>query len=282
MVRTYFGIIASYFKKRIIRWEKKLTFSKRQEFSFITVFLTGLLLLTQLVSQDFRYPFVMLLAICTFTLSAFGLREDLKGIEWITLLILPTFYSTAVGLFYFLLPVRWLTRIPVAVLYAIGLYAVLLTENIYNVAANRTIALLRPAYSIGFLITFVTYFFLIQTILAFRFSALTNTFLVALVSFCMIFQSLWSMELTDEVSRRVKAVTVALTVVLAQLTWIMALWPAPTTIQAIFIASTFYSTVGMGQQYVVDKLYKKTIIEFFFVCAIVFFILLLSTHWRRS
>ena len=68
-------------------------------------------------------------------------------------------FTAAIALFYFLLPVRWLTRVPVAVLYAVGMYALLLTENIYNVAADRTIALLRAAQSIGYLLTLLTYFY---------------------------------------------------------------------------------------------------------------------------
>ena len=68
------------------------------------------------------------------------------------------FYG-AVAFFYFLLPVRWLTRIPVVVLYAVGIYALLLTENIYNVAADRTIALLRAAHSVGYLLTLDNVFF---------------------------------------------------------------------------------------------------------------------------
>ena len=63
-------------------------------------------------------------------------------------LTLPTLFTAAVGLFYFLLPVRWLTRLPVVILYSIGIYALLLTENIYNVAAERTIALFRAAHSL--------------------------------------------------------------------------------------------------------------------------------------
>jgi hypothetical protein len=88
------------------------------------------------------------------------LREGIDGIEWLTVLTLPPLYTAGVGLFYFLLPVRWLTRLPVAMAYGLGMYVLLLTENIFSVASIRTIQLLRAAQAVGFLLTLVTGFFL--------------------------------------------------------------------------------------------------------------------------
>jgi len=272
--------IGRFFKFRFIRFTRRLELSKRQQFVLGTLLLTTTLLLTQIVPSDYRYAFVIFLSMLTFFVSAFCLREDLNGIEWVTLLTLPTLYSMAVGLFYFLLPVRWLTRIPVATLYALGLYAILLTENIYNVAANRTIALLRAAHSIGFLLTFVTYFLLVQTVLAFRFGPITNALLVGLVSGLLIFQSLWSMDLEQSISRRVRVITIVLTVVCIELAFVLSFWPSQPMMTALFISSVFYSLVGMSQQYVVDKMYKKTVIEFFVVSFVVFCIFVATTQWR--
>jgi hypothetical protein len=259
---------------------KRIPLTKRQLFVASTLLLTTILVLTQIVPSDYRYICVIALSISTYIFGAICLHEDLKGIEWFTLLILPTLYSAAVALFYFLLPVRWLTRIPIAMLYAFGLYALLLTENIYNVAANRTIALLRAAHSVGFLLSFITYFLLVQTIFAFRFGPFPNILGIGILSFVLIFQSLWAMELEEKASERLISVTVALTAVLTQLTWILSLWPVPRMMAALFIASVFYSLVGMAQQYIVEKMYKKTVIEFFVVCIVISVIFLATTRWR--
>ena len=261
-------------------WLTRIPLSKRQRFVSATVILTVILILTQIVPSDSRYLFVIVLSIITFILTAICLHEDLKGIEWITLLVLPMLYSAAVSLFYFLLPVRWLTRVPIAVLYAFGFYALLLTENIYNVAANRTIALLRAAHSVGFLLTLVTYFLFVQTVFAFRFGPFPNIAAIGLLSFILIFQSLWAMELEEKASGRLVSVTVALTMVMVQLTWILSFWPVPRMMAALFIASVFYSLVGMGQQYIIEKMYKKTVIEFFLVCIVISAIFLATTRWR--
>ena len=282
-------MVIPLFQKKIVPWaikfskrfERKMMLTKRQQFVLITLILSLILLLTQLISADaVRYPLVFFLALMTFIGSAFGLREDLQGIEWFTLLVPITMYSAAVSLFYFLLPARWLTRIPVAGLYAIGLYALLLTENIYNVAANRTIALLRAARSVGFLLTIFTFYLLTLTALSFRLLAPWNMVCVLIIGFLHALPALWTMELGGKVSKRVLSIAIAISVVLGELVWALSFWPMPTTMVALLLSAVFYSTVGMGQEYLDNKLYKKTAIEFFLVCLLVFVAALLTTKWR--
>ncbi len=266
--------------RRWKRWERHLTLSKRQQFVIITSALTLGLVATQLVSHEFRYPAVIILSIVAYFFSAFALRDDLKGLEWLTLLTLPTLFTTAVALFYFLLPVRWLTRLPVAVLYAVGMYALLLTENIYNVAAIRTIALLRAAHSVGFVLTLLTYFLLTQTLLAFRLSAFVNMLLAGLLGGILSLSSLWVMELDPSLNRRTLRLTFLVTVVQMELAWALSFWPIRTTLLALFYTTTFYGITGLAQQYLTERMYKRTIIEFMTVVGIVFFIVLFSTRWR--
>ena len=263
-----------------IRWERHFSLTKRQQCVGVTLSLTAGLLLTQLVTGESWYVLVCLLSLAASGLSALVFRRDIKRMEWLTILTLPTLFTAAVALFYFLLPVRWLTRLPVALLYGIGMYALLLTENIYTVAADRTIALLRAAHSVGFLLTLLTYFLLAQTVLAFRSVAFVQMLLIGMMSFFLVLQSVWSMELSETVSRRVWHISIAITVFLIQLVWVCSFLPTKTTLLALLFTTAFYSSVGMAQEYVVEKLYKKTVIEFSAVAAIVFIITLMATSWR--
>ncbi|OGG11467.1 hypothetical protein A2Z00_02885 [Candidatus Gottesmanbacteria bacterium RBG_13_45_10] len=269
-------------KRRMKRWGRRISLTKRQQFVIVMFFLAAGLMLTQLVTTDLRYPMVIGLSLFTYITSAIVLREELAGIEWLSLLTLPTLFTASVALFYFLLPARWLTRVPFVVLYGVGMYALLLTENIYNVAADRTIALLRAAHSIGFLLTLVTYFLLVQTVMAFRFPFYINTLAILPISFFLVFQSLWSAVLEEHVSARTWHLTIVVTVVLAELALVCSFLPIKSTLEALFLTTSFYSMVGMAQQYLVEKLYKKTVVEFFTVCAIVFAIVLMTTHWRGN
>jgi hypothetical protein len=88
------------------------------------------------------------------------------------------------------------------------------------------------------------------------------------------------MELTGKASTRVILLSVALSVLLGELAWVLSFWPMPTAMIALLMSSVFYSTVGIGQEYLANKLYKKTIIEFFIVCIFVFIAALLTTRWR--
>lgn len=269
-------------QKRFLKLGKRFSLTKRQQFVTVTLLLTMGLLLTQLVAHELRYPMVAFLFGMSFFLSAFAMRDGLKGIEWITLLTLPATFTAAMALFYFLLPVRWLTRIPVVLFYGVGMYALLLTENIYNVAAERSIALLRAAHTIGFLLTLVTYFLLIQTILAFRFNAFVNAGIIGVLSMVLIFQVLWSMELSEKVSSRLWTIVASLTVVFTQISWVFSFWPVQPTIQALFLTTCFYTIVGMAQQYLVERLYRKNVIEFFVVTLVVFALVIFATNWRGT
>lgn len=277
-----FRTIATLVIKRLKRWDRVQPFTKRQQFVGITGILTALLMLTQLVPLDFRYPMVGALFVASYLLCALALREDLRGSEWITLLVLPSFFTAAVAVFYFLLPTRWLTRLPIVGLYAVGMYALLLTENIYSVAAARTIALLRAAHSVGFLLTLATYFLLVQTVFAYRFFGWVNAILVGCITYPLTLQILWAMNLESEIGKRVRELTAIITVVCVELVWIFALWPVRTTILALFLTTCFYGLVGMGQQYLTDRLYKKTVWEFFGVVAIVGILVMLTVNWRSA
>lgn len=251
-------------------------------FVISTLLFTGILMVTQLVPIDLRYPMVLVMAIVTYFGCAYNLHDDLKGAEWATLLILPTMYTASVAVFYFLLPTRWLTRLPIAMLYAVGMYALLLTENIFNVASVRTIALLRAAHSVGFLLTLITYFLLVQTVFAYRFPALVNVVFVLGITFPLVLQNLWSVHLSQTIGKRVRDLTVILTLVAGEIAWIFSLWPVRTTLFALFLTTCMYGLLGMGQQYLTDRLYKRTVIEFFSVVFIVFVLLLLTANWHAA
>jgi hypothetical protein len=262
------------------RWDRKITLTKRQQLVLVTLILTGILLFTQTISIDFRYAMVVVLSVITYLLSAFGLREDLEGVEWITLLILPTLFSAGVGIFYFLLPVRWLTRIPIVVLYAIGIYALLLTENIYNIAANRTIALLRAAHSIGFVLTLVTFFLLVETVFLNRLPVIFNVASVFAISFVLFVQLVWSVTLEKRLEKSPILLSLALSYILTQISWILSFWPVSTTLQVLFLTTCFYATSGMVQQYLQEKLYRRSITEFGIVLGIVLVLVLIESSWR--
>src|SRR4030042_3522557 len=124
--------------------------SKRRKFVVVSLLLCLGLLGIQLIGVEYRYQAIALLGVASFVLSALALGEDLQGVEWLTVLTLPTLYPISVGLFYFLLPERIVTRLLILVFFGVGIYALLLTENIFSVAAIRTIQLFKSVYAFRF------------------------------------------------------------------------------------------------------------------------------------
>ena len=133
-----------------------LDISKRQKIVISSILITIGLLSTQLVNFNLRFHFIAGLGILAYVLSLWALWESLNLTKAIVLMILPTFFAVAVASFYFLLPVRWLTRLPVALFFGLLFYLLLLSQNVFNVAAIRTIPLYRAASTAAFLFTLLS------------------------------------------------------------------------------------------------------------------------------
>src|SRR3972149_1448166 len=168
--------------------------NKRQKIVISSVILTIGLLSTQLVDFNLRFRFLAGLAVLSYALSLWSLWEGLNATKAFVLMILPTFFTVAVASFYFLLPVRWLTRLPVALLFGLTFYLLLLAQNVFNVASLRTIPLYRAASTASFLFTLLAAFFIYHVIFAFNLLFFWNGLLVALISFLLILQVLWSIQ----------------------------------------------------------------------------------------
>lgn len=253
--------------------------TKRQKFVFTSLALSLGLFGVQLVSLESRYPAIIVLVLLAYFLSAWVLYKDLAGIEWLTVLVLPAAYTAASGLFYFLLPERWLSRLLVAGFFGIGFYALLLTENIFAVAAIRTIQLLRAAQTVGFLLTLVTAFFLFNTILSFKLPFYFNFFLVFLASFPLILQSLWSVKLEERISQTILSFSYLLSFLLAEIALALSFWPLTVAAGSLFLTTFLYVFLGISQEYFKERLFAKVLREYFWVAVIVFLITFLITSW---
>jgi len=254
--------------------------SKRRRFVLVSLLLSLSLLGTQFVRVDYRYQAIVLVGGIAYALSAWALAEDLHGVEWVTALILPVVYPVSVGLFYFLLPERPLTRFVILGFFGVGMYALLLTENIFTVAAIRTIQLLRAAHAVGFLLTLVTAFFLFDTIWSFRLPFFTNAILVGLASFPLLLQGLWSVELAEErIERRTLLYSSFLSLGMGELALAISFWPVTVPVGSLFLVTMAYVGLGISQYHFTGRLFRKTLYEYLGVGLIVLLTTYLVTRW---
>lgn len=256
-----------------------LNITKRQKIITTTALLTIGLISTQLVDFNLRFRFIAGLAILAYILSIWSLWEGLNLTKAVVLLILPTFFTVAVASFYFLLPVRWLTRLPVAVAFALMFYLLLLAQNVFNVASIRTIPLYRAASTASFLFTLLSAFFIYNVIFAFNLLFLWNGIAVLLISFPLILQVLWTIEMEDRVFIALVVQSFILSLVLGELALSLSFWPMPTTIWSLSLSSAMYVLLGLTTQTLRGRVNRRVVWEYIGIGAVVLIVSFFTTSW---
>jgi hypothetical protein len=253
--------------------------TKRQKFIVTSAILAFGLASLQFVDETYRYLAIGVLTLISGLLTLWCLRDALSGIRWVTTVLLPILFTSGVALFYFLLPSNILSQLPIIVLYAVGIYALLLTENIFSVAAIRTIQLLRAAHAVGFLLTLLTSFFLFDTIFSFRFYYWFNALAVFLVSIPIYLQGLWSINLEEKLTKEIISYSFFLSLVNLELAFILSFYPVTIAMASLLLTTAIYVNLGFVQAKLQDRLFKKTIYEYLVVAVTVLFVLIWTAKW---
>lgn len=255
----------------------KLT--KRQKIIITTLLLTIGLLSTQLVDFNLRFKFIAGLGVLSLILSLWALWEGLNFTKGIILIILPVSYTLAVASFYFLLPVRWLTRLPVAAAFGLTFYLLLLSQNVFNVASLRTIPLYRAASTAAFLFTLLSAFFIFNVVYAFNLLFLWNGLFVGLISFALILQILWSIQMEDKISSAILIQSFILSLIMGELALTFSFWPVATTIWSLTLSSSLYVLLGLTTQFLRGRATRRVVWEYVGIGALILFISILFTSW---
>ncbi|OGH10191.1 MAG: hypothetical protein A2152_02770 [Candidatus Levybacteria bacterium RBG_16_35_6] len=251
---------------------------KRQRFVASVIFLSiGLFISEYFLGKSGIYLVVGLAFITDFLLFL-SVRGDLKDNFSPQVFILPFLYSLAIGLFYLLIPARLLTRIAITSLYALGLYSLYLSENIFIVSSMRTIALLSSARTVTFTISLLSYFFLSNVIFSLHLNVFLTLFLIFCFTFPMIMQSLWIYTLDKSIKSNLDW-ALFLTVSIFEISILLWFWPSTPTLIALFLTGVFYSIVGLSQVWMEKRLFKGIIWEYILVSFIVFSVLFFYTSW---
>lgn len=256
-----------------------LKLDKRRKIIITSVILTIGLLSTQLVDFNLRFRFIAGLSILASFLSLWALWEGLNLTKAVILLILPTFFTLASASFYFLLPVRWLTRLPVAALFGLTFYLLLLSQNVFNVAAIRTIPLYRAASTAAFLFTLLSAFFIYNVIYAFNLLFLWNGVVVMLISFPLNLQVLWSIKMEDRVSVSILLQSLILSLILGELALSLSFWPMATVIWSLSLSSSLYVLLGLTTQVLRGRESRRVVLEYLGIGLLVLIIGFFSTSW---
>lgn len=280
---------------------KFLRLSKRQRFVIATiVLLAGIMLIRVGLGEYLQWRYrVPLFAFVSLLVTIWAVRdEDFNGIEWLMLPILPTLFAIGAALVNPLLPTRidnvlWfavstdastilvsLIKFIFLSLFITGYYATLLTVNIFNVAAEKGIQLLRVAHSIGFLVTVATGLLLYLVIGSFHLMSFLNMGVVAVVTFFLALQAFWSVNLEKKLDKNIIIFSAITGGVVGEVAWILSFWPVSGPVYALFLTAIFYELLGIIQYHLGEKLNKKVANEFIVVAIVVFVLTILTTTWN--
>jgi hypothetical protein len=253
--------------------------TKRQRFIISSVFALGISVLFQASNYPLYYS-VPALIVGTYIITLFSLRDDLKGVEYLTLYILPVTFLIGINLFMLILPQRKIFRFPFYGLIPIGMYITYLTENIFNVAAIRTIQLLRAAHAVAYIFSLFSAYFLISYIISLRLELLLQLLYMVLVIFPLTLQFLWSFDLLPVFSRRTILYSCATCLVFIQILVMANFYPQSTAMTSLFLVAVYYVLLGILQHFYEKKLTRKPTIEYTIVACIVFIIMLFTAQWH--
>ena len=256
-----------------------INLTKGKKIIITTVLLTIGLLSTQMVDFNLRFKFIAGLAVLAGVLSLWSLWEGLNFTKAAILVILPVFFTAAIASFYFLLPVRWLTRLPVAAIFGLMFYLLLLSQNVFNVAAIRTIPLYRAASTASFLFTLLSAFFIFIVIYAFNLLFIWNGVAVFLISFPAVLQVLWTIGMEDKITQAVLVQSFIISFILGELALSFSFWPMNNIIWSLSLSSTMYVLLGLTIQFLQGRQNRREVSEYAVIGVVVFLFSFLATSW---
>lgn len=262
--------------RKVLNKRKFLTKRQRLVVGVIIVS-AGLFFVEQSLKESGIY-FIILLAILTVLFLYWALREDMKNNFILQIFILPFFFTFSFGLFYLLFPERILVKIVLTIIYAIGIYSVYLSQNIFIISSIRTIALLSSARTVSFIATLISFFILMDVIFSLHLNIIFTMVLLSLAAFPLIVYSIWSYSLDKNIKSEIPW-GVMLTLSILEVSVLLWFWPSTATIIALFLTGFLYIILGLSHLWFEKRLFKNVLWEYIYVAVAVFLMLVVFTPW---
>lgn len=253
--------------------------TKRRKFLITSLFLALGFAGINFLDNQYRFIAIGVLTLLTLVLFVWSLWEGLGRDATLLTLVLPTTFTLGVGLFWFLLPSSIYARIPVILLYGFGIYALCLTANIFTVSATRTIALVRAAKGVGFVLTLLTLFLVYDAILSIKAPIWLTSSLIFVSSIGLFMQGLWMSILDTAISKQLFSYALLFSLGVGEISLLLYFWPVTVVVGSLFLTIAVYVLLGLGQASLEGRLFKATLREYLTVGLVVFLAMFFATRW---
>ncbi len=252
---------------------------KRLRYIISSLLLTAGFLWIQILDTQYKFLGIGILVFFSVVTAWWSFYEGLGKNATLLALVLPVFFTLGVGVFWFLLPSNIYTRIPIVIFYLLGIYVLLSTMNIYTVSSQKTIALLRAARGVGFVLTLVTSFLIYDAILSLRQTLFISTPLILISSIFIFLQGFWSIDLDKILNKKVVQLSLISSLVVSQMSIMIFFWPVSVVVGSLFLTAGVYLLLGLGQAKLEDRLFPTVAREYITVGLIVLLGMFLATRW---
>lgn len=253
--------------------------SKRQKIVITSIIAAALVWVAMATDLGPGLVEVIVVMGLVYLLSAWALQPDLTGVEYVTLLALPILFSAGVVLTAEVpnLPIPWKYFLPP--LYGAGMYVILLAENIFNVAAERSIPLLRAARTIGYLLTLGVIFLISSLLFSRHLPAYFNFLVTSLVGATAVGQALWQVELDETGRRKLVLASLVSGLSVGELALVISFWPVHPLGVGLALTTLVYFLIGLIQHNWEESFSKRAVAEYIVVATGVLILLLITTSW---
>ena len=266
-------------KDKSFEVEYPFMLTKRQKIVITSFLLSLSLYFFPFASEEIRLWLLFGIILVSYLLSVWSIFRDVSGFEFLTLFTLPTFLAASFAGFIFQFEPENLTRLVLSVIFGVVMYIIMLSEDIFNVSAERNIPLIRAANTVSYLgtlfVSFVIFSLLFGLGLDFWFFAP----IVVVVGILLFTQAFWKNELEKTPSPHITINSFVSGVVLGQIALSFSFWPLNPAKVGLALTAAVYVLLGILQHYMKDDLKKSTVLEYLFVAAVVFVFLVATTSW---
>jgi len=258
---------------------------KRVKFLISTILSTAAFFLFLYLPFENRYYALvagtMLVTFCYW--FGLGVVFDSNLLNKIALAIVPGGMFLGMGLFAVLFPNNLVVSIIFSLIFGLIIYILFLVENVFMVAIGfRTVPLYRAAYTVSFIVTLLTSFFLFNTLLSYQMASWIN-FLIGWVIAAIIFlYQFWAIaiELPDDgKTKRMWLYVLVPSLVVAQLTLVFSFWPAGIFKSSIYLVSAVYIISSLLQMEIKEKLFTKNWMQMVWIGIAIILGILFITRW---
>lgn len=266
-------------KHKSVSKKRQFTIGKRQKFAIGVGVLSFGLFASEFTLNAYGILIAFFLAVLSDVVLFWAIQKDLEDNFSSQVFVLPFFYSLSFGLFSFLTPARLITRIILTTLYAVGLYSVFLSENIFTVASIRTIALLNSARIVSLVISLITYFFLASTVFSLRIDVIPTMITLFIFTLLLSTHAIWTYTLERDIKKDFIWVGI-LSICILELALVLWFWPTTPTVGALFLTSVWYVLIGLSHVWLDKRLFRNVLWEYIWIAVVAFLVLLSFTKWQ--